>query len=81
MRAYLDALQKGTWRGPEAPIPPIVLAALRPRMASLAVERTAGAYPYFTTTQHVKTIHQQMGPEPFLAADLPIVHADSRSAA
>ncbi|MHB8731000.1 MAG: TIGR03620 family F420-dependent LLM class oxidoreductase [bacterium] len=81
MRRYLDAMSAAAWRGPDAPLPPIVLAALGPRMVALAAERTAGAYPYFTTTDHVRAIREQMGPEPFLAADLPVVLAGDRRSA
>lgn len=81
MSIYLDTIAEATWRGPEAPLPPIVLAALGPRMVALAAERTAGAYPYFTTADHVRAIREQMGPEPFLAADLPVVLAANRAAA
>jgi probable F420-dependent oxidoreductase len=75
MRAYLDALEAAPWRGPQAELPPIVLAALGPRMVGLAAERTAGAYPYFTTTDHIREVRGILGPEPFLAADLPVVLA------
>lgn len=81
MRRYLEAMELAAWRGPEAPLPPIVLATLGPRMVALAAERTAGAYPYFTTTDHVRAIRGQMGPEPFLAADLPVVLAAGRAGA
>jgi probable F420-dependent oxidoreductase len=81
MRRYLEGMEAAAWRGPDAPLPPIVLAALGPRMAALAAERTAGAYPYFTTTAHVRAIRGQMGPDPFLAADLPVVLAGDRAAA
>jgi probable F420-dependent oxidoreductase len=81
IRCYLDAMQAATWRGPEVALPPIVLAALGPRMVDLAAERTAGAYPYFTTTDHVRAVRRQMGAEPFLAADLPVVLARDRAAA
>lgn len=81
MRDYLDRMAQSSWRGPEAPMPPIVLAALGPRMVALAAERTAGAYPYFTTLDHVTAIRRQMGSEPFLAADLPVVLAANRPAA
>ncbi|HEV2281752.1 MAG TPA: TIGR03620 family F420-dependent LLM class oxidoreductase [bacterium] len=81
MRGYLEAMETAAWRGPEAPLPPIVLAALGPRMVALAAERTAGAYPYFTTTEHIRAIREQMGSEPFLPADLPVVLAGSRAAA
>jgi probable F420-dependent oxidoreductase len=81
MREYLDQMAEAPWRGPEAPMPPVVLAALGPRMVGLAAERTAGAYPYFTTTEHVRQVRQQLGPEPFLAADLPVVLAGGRAEA
>lgn len=81
MRDYLDQMAKATWRGPDAPLPPLVLAALGPRMVALASERSAGAYPYFTTAKHIESVRGQMGPEPFLAADLPVVMAVGRAEA
>ena len=81
MRDYLDRMDKAPWRGPDAPAPPRVLAALGPRMVALAAERTAGAYAYFTTNDHVSAIREAMGPDAFLAADLPVVLAAERIAA
>jgi len=81
MKEYLDRMEQVTWRGPDAPLPPIVLAALGPRMVGMAAERTAGAYPYFTTTDHIRQVREQLGPEPFLAADLPVVLAAGRAEA
>ena len=81
MREYLDAMDAAPWRGPETEVPPIVLAALGPRMVGLAGERTAGAYPYFTTTAHIREVRGILGPEPFLAADLPVVLAGDLAAA
>jgi len=81
MRNYLDAMAAAPWRGPTAELPPIVLAALGPRMAGLAGERTAGAYPYFSTAAHVREVRGILGPEPFLAADLPVVLAGDLAAA
>ena len=81
MREYLDAIGAAPWRGPEAELPPIVLAALGPKMVGLAGERTAGAYPYFTTTAHVREVRNILGPEPFLAADLPVVLAGDLASA
>ena len=81
MRAYLDAMAEAQWRGPEVEMPPVILAALGPRMTALAGERTAGAYPYFTTIEHIREVRAGLGPQPFLAADLPIVFAESRAAA
>ena len=81
MREYLAAMDAAPWRGPEAPLPPIVLAALGPKMAGLAGERTAGAYPYFTTAAHIAEVRGILGPEPFLAVDLPVVLAAALTAA
>ncbi|MGD0121732.1 MAG: TIGR03620 family F420-dependent LLM class oxidoreductase [Candidatus Limnocylindrales bacterium] len=81
MSEYLDAMRTAPWRGPDVEVPPIVLAALGPRMVGLAGDRTAGAYPYFTTTAHVREVRSILGPEPFLAADLPVVLAADLAAA
>jgi len=81
MRDYLDGMAQAPWRGPEAHPPPLVLAALGPRMVALAAERTAGAYPYFTTAEHIAQVREQLGREPFLAADLPVVLATGRGEA
>jgi probable F420-dependent oxidoreductase len=81
MRDYLDRMAQSLWRGPEAKLPPLVLAALGPRMVALAAERTAGAYPYFTTADHIRLVREQLGQEPFLAADLPVVLATGRAEA
>ena len=81
MREYLDAMSRATWRGPDAPMPPIVLAALGPKMVELAGDKTAGDYTYFTTAEHVGQVRRGMGPAAFLAADLPAVLASDRSAA
>ncbi len=83
MREYLERMSSAPWRGPDAALPPVILAALGPRMVALAAERTAGAYPYFTTAEHVKQVREQLGQEPFLAADLPVAlardHVEARS--
>jgi probable F420-dependent oxidoreductase len=50
-------------------------------MVALARDHAAGAYPYFTTTEHIASIREQLGPEPFLAADLPVVLATDRASA
>ena len=81
MREYLDRMSQASWRGPEVELPPLVLAALGPRMVALAAERAAGAYPYFTTTEHVRQVREQLGPGAFLAADLPVVLAAGRAQA
>ena len=81
MRDYLDAMDKASWRGPDAPMPPIVLAALGPRMVALAAEKTAGDYTYFSPADHVREVRAAIGPNGFVAADLPVVLADDRDTA
>ena len=81
MREYLEGMASAPWRGPDAALPPVVLAALGPRMVALAAERTAGAYPYFTTAEHIEQVRGQLGEDPFLAADLPVVLARNREEA
>ena len=81
MTEYLDLMAEATWSGPAAPVPPIVLAALGPRMVALAGSRTAGAYPYFSTVDHARQVRDQLGPDPFLAADLPVVQVVDRPSA
>ena len=81
MREYLDAMDKVTGGPKGVETPPVVLAALGPKMTELAGARTAGVYPYFTTDQHVREQREAMGPEPFIAADLVVALADDRLAA
>lgn len=81
MRDYLEAMSSAPWRGPDAEMPPIVLAALGPKMVALSGERAAGAYPYFSTVEHIREVRSILGPEPFVAADLPVVLAEDLAAA
>jgi probable F420-dependent oxidoreductase len=81
MEGYLDGMVEAGWRASDSRFPPVVLAALGPRMVSLAAERTAGAYPYFTTAEHIRLVREKLGPDGFLAADLPVVLAADRTAA
>ncbi len=53
MAAYLDAYDAAPWTGPATVDPPLVLAALGPRMLGLAATRAAGAFPYLVTVAHV----------------------------
>lgn len=54
MVAYLDAYASASWAGPAVDDPPVVLAALGPRMVALAGARTAGAFLYLVTPDHVR---------------------------
>jgi probable F420-dependent oxidoreductase len=70
MRGYLDAL--------DASNPPVargerVLAALRPRMRALAVERTAGIHSYFVPTEHTRRVRQEIGAGAVIAVEHAVV--------
>lgn len=85
MREYLEAYRRLPYRGPTLPgdggaasEPPIVLAALRARMLTLAARATAGAFPYHVTQGRVawaRGILDSAAPpaRPLLAVSLPVV--------
>ncbi len=54
MSAYLDAYESAPWTGPAVDDPPVVLAALGPRMLALAAARSMGAFPYLVTADLVR---------------------------
>jgi probable F420-dependent oxidoreductase len=70
MRAYLDAMAKGLYMAPKpAPEPPIVLAALRPKMLALAAEKASGAHPYFVPPEHTARAREILGKDAILAPE------------
>jgi probable F420-dependent oxidoreductase len=81
MRTYLDAMEHAPFRLKSAPAPPIVLAALGPKMMELARERTAGAHPYFVPVEHTREARQILGSDRLLAPEAAVVFAGDRAAA
>ena len=74
MVEYLDAMEAAPYSvTPPPPLPPVVLAALGPRMLRLAAERTAGAHPYFVPVEHTAAAREALGPEPFLGPEQAVV--------
>jgi probable F420-dependent oxidoreductase len=70
MRAYLDAMEKATYLGPNpAQETPVVIAALRPNMLRLAAERCAGAHPYNVTPEHTARAREILGKGPWLCPE------------
>ena len=71
MRAYLDAMDRSPYVGPDRDGPPAprVLAALGPRMLRLAAERSLGAHPYFVPVEHTAVARAALGPVPLLAVE------------
>jgi probable F420-dependent oxidoreductase len=62
--AYLDELDAAQ---PAVPAAERILAALGPRMLTLASERAGGAYPYLVTADHVTDARKLLGDQPTLA--------------
>ncbi|CAB4903230.1 unannotated protein [freshwater metagenome] len=71
MRAYLDAMDGAPRGTPESrePGPPVLLAALGPKMLELARDRTQGAHPYLVTVEHTAQAREALGPDRLLAVE------------
>ncbi len=70
MRAYLEAMEQAIYLGPEPPEPPpVVLAALRPKMLGLATERVQGAHPYNVTPKHTARAREILGKDAWLCPE------------
>jgi probable F420-dependent oxidoreductase len=58
MREFLAAYRSAVWKGPMAPAgaqePPVLIAALRERMLTLAATDADGAFPYLFTPERVR---------------------------
>jgi probable F420-dependent oxidoreductase len=81
MRAYLDAMDATPPRSPEAeqPGPPILLAALGPKMLELARDRVQGAHPYLVTPEHTRRARAILGPDRLLAVEQGVVLTTDRA--
>ena len=70
MRTYLEAMAKGLYMAPKPAVePPIVLAALRPKMLALAAEKASGAHPYFVPPEHTARAREILGKNAILAPE------------
>jgi probable F420-dependent oxidoreductase len=81
MRTYLDAMDSTPLRTPEAaePGPPVLLAALGPKMLQLARDRTQGAHPYLVTPEHTREAREALGPDRLLAVEQAVVLTPDRA--
>ena len=69
MEAYLDAMDAARM-GPTHEVPVRrLLAALGPRMLTVAAERALGAHTYFVPIEHTMGARSLLGPEPVLAVE------------
>ncbi|EIV93295.1 TIGR03620 family F420-dependent LLM class oxidoreductase [Frankia sp. QA3] len=70
MDAYLAAMDAVPAHSPSPRVAVRrVLAALGPKMLSLAAERTWGAHPYFVPVEHTRRAREIMGPQAFLGVE------------
>jgi probable F420-dependent oxidoreductase len=77
MRAYLDAMDRVQYVGPQPPEPaPVMLAALGPRMLELAAERTAGAHSYFVPVEHTAMAREHLGDAVLAVEQTAVLEAD-----
>ena len=68
LAAYVDTLRAGG-----VPQDALVLAALGPKVLTLAGERAAGAIPYLVPPEHTRLAREILGPEPLLAPEQKVV--------
>lgn len=70
MRSFLDRYESAGF-GAVAPTerPPIVLAALGPKMLELARARADGAHPYMVTPEHTRDARKRLGPDRMLCVE------------
>ncbi len=74
MRRYLEAVDAAPYTA-ERPSTPVrrVLAALGPKMLSLAAELADGAHPYFVTPEHTEQARAALGEGPVLCPEQAVV--------
>jgi probable F420-dependent oxidoreductase len=58
---------------------PVVVGALGPRMLALSRDRTDGAHPYFTTSEHTAAARDILGPRPLLVPEQAVVLSGDRA--
>ena len=82
MREYVAKMKVAVYAAPSAPEePPIVLAALHPRMLQLAAAETQGTHTYFVPPEHTAASRARMGPGPWIcAAQAVVLEADAERA-
>jgi len=79
MGEYLDDLGTAPYFAADEVRPPLVLAALGPKMLQLARDRTAGAHPYLVTPGHTAEAREILGAEPLLVVEQAAVLGQDRA--
>lgn len=70
MKTFLDELDQAD---PPVPAERRVLAALGPKMLSLAAERARGVHPYLVTTEHTRRTREILGEGPLLLPEQTVI--------
>ena len=74
MRAYLEGMAQAPYNGfAPAEEPPVVIAALGPKMLELAASACNGAHPYFSSPVHTRMAREIMGPDAWLCVEQKII--------
>ena len=74
MRRYLEAMEEAPYTGAKpSEEPPLVIAALGPKMLALAAEKTNGAHPYFTSPDHTAVARNIMGKDSWLCVEQKVI--------
>jgi probable F420-dependent oxidoreductase len=74
MRSYLEKMAIAPYNGfPPAEDPPLVIAALGPKMLALAAEKCTGAHPYFSSPDHTHFAREIMGPDAWLCVEQKVI--------
>lgn len=82
MRDYLARMKAARYASvPPAEPPPVVLAALGPKMLALAAAEAKGAHPCNVTPEYTAAARQRMGPGPWLCVEQKVVLEKAPSAA
>jgi probable F420-dependent oxidoreductase len=69
MERFLDELDHPAQHGADRELPPVVLAALGPKMLELSRDQTLGAHPYFTPPEHTAFARSVLGAAPLLVPE------------
>src|ERR687889_1600441 len=82
MRSYLEDMGEAQFTAaqPEHD-PPLLLAALGPRMLELSRDNADGAHPYLVTSQHTREARGILGEGPLLAVEQAVTPTDDREEA
>ena len=74
MRKYIEGMRSAPYTAlTTEEEPPLVIAALGPKMLELAAEQCTGAHPYFTSPEHTAMAREIMGPDAWLCVEQKVI--------